>query len=342
MTSIIIKLSLEDLMTGSNDIVIDLNKRHKDGNGIKGTCRPPEEHLFGFMENIIEKLARSGNTRTSETYRCALNSFRRYRRGCDIMINELNDEVAEDYELYLKHEKITMNTISFYMRILRAVYNRAVKNNITDDRQPFRNVYTSIGKTKKRAVTLDVIRQIKNLTTPRKSTEFARDMFMFSFYTRGMSLVDMAYLKPTDISNGILGYQRKKTGQQLYMKWESHMQQIVDRYATDNSRYLLPLISKTNGKERNQYRHKQNMINKELKLISTALHLESPLSMYVARHSWASIARTMDVPVEVISRGMGHDSEKTTQIYLKTIDTDSIDRANMMIINALEGGSTAR
>lgn len=332
MTSIIIKLSLEDLMTGSRNIVINLDG---SGNG-NNMCPRKPERFFVFMEDTIKRLKLNGSIRTAEAYRCTLNSFRRYRNSTDILISDFDHETAEDYETYLKKENIAMNTISFYMRILRAVYNRAVKRNLTEDKTPFRDVYTSIGKTVKRAVTLDVIRRIRNFQTQDKATEFARDMFMFSFYTRGMALVDMAYLKQSDICNGILAYQRRKTGQQLYVRWERQMQQIVDRHATAGNEYLLPLISKPNGKERNQYRHKQSLINKELKAISVALNLDCRLSMYVARHSWASIARTMDVPVETISRGMGHDSERTTQIYLKTIDTDSIDRANTMIIRALE------
>lgn len=337
MTSIIIKLSLESLMAGDKEIVINLDgsqtvtgsgdKNHNDGN---------RKRLFEFMEDIIRRLEAGRRERTAETYRATLSSFRQFREGKDIAFSELDSDVTESYERYLMEKDIALNTISFYMRILRAVYNKAVRQCLTADHQPFATVYTSIGRTVKRAVTIDVIRRIKDMEPRSKTSELARDMFLFSFYTRGMSFVDMAYLKPSDICDGIMVYRRKKTGRRIYVKWEENMQRIVDRYASESSVYLLPLIKKANGKERNQYRHKQDVINRELKAISDELQLDCRLSMYVARHSWASIARTLNVPVETICRGMGHDSERTTQIYLKTLNTDAIDLANMMIINALE------
>ena len=331
MTSIIIKISLGSLIACNKDIVINLSE-----DNLNNTDEIKSAWLFGFMKDIIEQLEYNGKIRTAETYRCAMNSFSRFRGGSDILISEIGPDIVETYELYLKQQNLAFNTISFYMRILRAVYNRAVKRHLTADRQPFCDVYTSIGKTMKRAVTLEVMRKLKDMTLHSRMKEFARDMFLFSFYTHGMSFVDMAYLKQTDIINGVLIYKRKKTGRLLYVRWEKHMQQIVDKYARSGSTYLLPLISKDNGKERNQYRHKQTLINSALKAISEELHLDRKLSMYVARHSWASIARTLNVPVEVICRGMGHDSEKTTQIYLKTLDTEAIDHANRLILKALE------
>ena len=117
------------------------------------------------------------------------------------------------------------------MRNLRAVYNQAVEKDLVKQCNPFRHVYTGIAKTLKRALPLKTLQQIKNLNlenTP--SLEFARDMFLFSFYTRGMSFIDMAFLKTDDIKYGTLYYRRHKTGQMLQIKWERCMQEIVDKY----------------------------------------------------------------------------------------------------------------
>ena len=128
------------------------------------------------------------------------------------------------------------------MRNLRAIYNRAVSEGLVVQRNPFKHVYTGIDKTKKRAVSLSVIRRIRDLDLNKKSLIFARDIFMFSFYTRGMSFVDMAFLKKKDLQNGILTYRRKKTGQQLFIKWEKPMQELIDKYNTSETSYLLPII----------------------------------------------------------------------------------------------------
>ena len=153
----------------------------------------------------------------------------------------------------------------------------------------------------------------------KPSLDFARDMFLFSFYTRGMSFVDMAYLKKTDLQNGILTYRRRKTGQELSIKWEKCMAEIIAKYPENKTDFFNAL----------------HLVNYHLKDLSEMLQLQRPLTMYVARHSWASAAKAKNVPLSVISEGMGHDSEATTQIYLASLETSVVDKANKMILGLL-------
>ena len=179
------------------------------------------------------------------------------------------------------------------------------------------------------------IKALKELDLSMKpSLDFARDMFMFSFYTRGMSFVDMAYLRKTDLQNGILTYRRRKTGQELTIKWEKCMAEIIAKYPENQTDFLLPII-KEQGNERRQYDNALHLVNYRLKELSTMLKHQRPLTMYVARHSWASAAKAKNVPLSVISEGMGHDSEATTQIYLASLETSVVDKANKMILGLL-------
>ncbi len=295
-----------------------------------------EQSLFNFMRGIIAQLKQMGKHRTSETYRATLKSFMQFREDKDLLLDEINSDMMLMYEAYLRNKGITKNSSSFYMRILRAVYNRAVEKDLTQQRFPFKHVYTGIDKTVKRATPLKAIKQIKNLDLSlNQSADFAKDMFLFSFYTRGMSFIDMAYLKKKDLANGILTYRRHKTGQQLFIKWEKCMQEIVDKYDTMGNYYLLPIIKAPNVNERKQYENTLRLVNNKLKDIAEIIHLQIPLSTYVARHAWASIARSKNIPISVISEGMGHDSEMTTQIYLASLDTSAIDRANELVLKEL-------
>jgi integrase len=239
------------------------------------------------------------------------------------------------YEACLKKKGVRMNTTSFYMRILRAVYNRAVEKGLTEQRYPFRHVYTGVEKTVKRAVSVKVIKKLKELDLSMKPTlDFARDMFLFSFYTRGMSFVDMAYLRKIDLQNGILTYRRRKTGQQLTIKWEKCMEEIICKYPSNKTDYLLPII-KVQDNERKQYDNALHLVNYRLKDLSKILKLQRPLTLYVARHSWASAAKAKNIPLSVICEGMGHESEKTTQIYLASLETSVVDKANKVILESL-------
>lgn len=293
--------------------------------------------LFNFIEKLIVKLQKNGQVRTSETYNCTLNSFKRFRRGNDLYFVELDNDLLMSYEYFLKSEGLSMNTISFYMRRLRAIYNRAVEEGLTEQIDLFKKVYTSSEKTIKRAIPLKSIKRLKALDLSYSTAKaFARDMFLFSFYTRGMSFVDIAYLQKKDLKNGVLNYRRKKTGQLLYVRCEPCMQEIIKRYeSATNSTYLLNIIKDNKNDARKQYLNALTLINRSLKSIGKLIGLDKPLSMYVARHSWASIAKAEGISLSVISEGMGHDSESTTQIYLASLDSSVIDKANQKIIKLI-------
>lgn len=290
-----------------------------------------------FMQEVTDGLKCLGKIRTGETYSSALRSFMQFMEGKDVLLGDMDSDLMITYEMWLKSRGISMNTISFYMRILRATYNRAVEKGLTTQRFPFKHVYTGVEKTTKRAVSLYVIKQLRTLDlslSPVRS--HARDMLLFSFYTRGMSLIDMAFLKKKDLNNGVLSYRRKKTGQRLCIKWEPCMQEIVDCYNNPESPYLLPIISKIGMDERKQYLNESHRINRHLKAIGKELGLSVPLTHYVSRHSWASAARSKNIPISVISEGMGHDSEATTRIYLTSLDTATVDKANRLILKSLQ------
>ena len=154
---------------------------------------------------------------------------------------------------------------------------------------------------------------------------------MFSFFTRGMSFVDMVYLRNSDIHDGVLTYARHKTGQMLSMRIEPQLQHIIDRYS-NASPYILPVLAKDDSYD-NYRQQQQRELNKFIRKIGVLLNIPEPLTFYVARHSWATLARDCGTPLTVISAGMGHTSERTTRIYLAQLDHNIIDKANRKIID---------
>lgn len=293
--------------------------------------------LFCYMEKMIVAYWRQGQYRTSETYSTTLNSFRRFRADMDVNLADVDSRMMVAYENYLKRNGLSPNTLSFYLKHLRAVYNRAVDEELIVDKKPFKRVFTSIEKTSKRAISLRLIKRLKALDcSSNPSRQFARDMFMFSFYTRGMSFVDIAYLQKRNLKGDMLFYRRKKTNQPLTIHWEPCMLEILKTYgAEQSSPYLFSIIKEPDENPRRQYQNALFLINRHLKEIGKELGLHQPLTMYCARHSWASIAHEEGIPVSVISEGMGHDSEKTTQIYLASLKTEVIDKANRKILRLL-------
>lgn len=243
------------------------------------------------------------------------------------------------YESWLWQQKVARNSSSFYMRILRAVYNKAVKQGLAVQTFPFREVYTGVARTSKRAVDEETIRKLQRLDlSGSPALALSRDMFVFSYCARGMAFVDMAYLKKEDVGGGRITYYRHKTGQYLTLRIEPCMVTILERYGRTcpESPYLFPILTDEQPElAYRQYRTGLNYHNRKLKRLGKLLGEPLPLSSYTPRHSWATAARNHDVPIAVISAGMGHSSERTTLIYLDSLDNAIIDNANEKILKGL-------
>jgi integrase len=292
--------------------------------------------LFNYMPKMAVWRKQLGNTKTAEGYICALNSFKRFRQNEDLTLDEINATMMEEYQAWLKNNNLAPNTISFYMRKLRATYNQAVEEELIFDKKPFKRVFTGTEKTKKRALPLNELSKVKNVDLSNNpAREFARDMFMLSFYLRGMAFVDMAFLKASDLKGGVVTYRRHKTNQQIQVQWTDEMQQILDKYQPKDSKYLLPIIPADCGDEHKAYTNRGHAINYHLKKLGEQLNISLKFTFYTSRHSWSTVARDKGVAISVISEGLGHESERTTRIYLASLDSSVIDNANKMIIQAV-------
>ena len=301
--------------------------------------RQPEcPTLFNFIRSMITKKTAAKRYGTAKTYRDSLASFSSFRNGKDITFDDLNEDIINQYEAWMKNKGLKRNSSSCYLRTFKTLYLKAVDMELTEDRDIFRHVFTGFATTTKRAISIDAIKAIRKLNLENNpALAFARDMFMLSLYLQGMAFVDIAYLKKSDIRNGQLQYSRKKSGQTLTISWEKPMQEIVDAYShlTKDTPYLLPIITKQDGMERKQYEKAEHNVNRNLKKIGEMAGLHIPLTTYVARHSWASIMRDMGNDITVVGKGLGHSDIKTTQIYLSTIDNSTVMKANKRFLGRI-------
>ena len=294
--------------------------------------------VMSFMDARIGQLISSGRLGTARNYIRARNSLAQYLGPADVTFVSMTKDFVSGYGAFLQRRGLVRNSISFYMRILRAVYNSAVRHLLVEQTYPFSDVYTGVDRTRKRAVGETVVSRLFRLDLSRSaSLSLARDLFIFSYCTRGMAFVDMAYLRKDDIRGGSIHYVRRKTGQPLCVRMEPCIRQIVDRYADRSEVYVFPILkSEDPEKTYARYQVALNYYNRQLKQLGRMLHLDSGLTSYVARHSWATAARNHNIPVSVISAAMGHQSEKTTQIYLAMLEDSVIDSANQEIISCIK------
>lgn len=320
-----------------------------DGEGRDYTLADVIDHFRTLNENgdtvlsclatLIDELKNDGQWGNARNLQRALNSFSDFLGGLDRPLKQVDERLVMEYEQWLRTRKVSKNSSSFYMRTLRSAYNKVISRNQMEQTFPFRNVYTGVERTRKRAVPEDIMVRLQKLDlTHSAPLAFSRDMFIFSYFTRGMAFVDIAYLKKEDVSGGILSYVRHKTGQRLTVRIEPLIEEIIERYEplVHNSPYLFPIITSNDPEEAfRQYQTALGYHNRKLKKLGKLTGENLHLSSYTARHSWATVARKHNVPLSVISAGMGHTSEKTTLIYLDSVENSLIDKANEEILEAL-------
>lgn len=291
-----------------------------------------------FIRNLINELKKIGKESAAKRLDKILNSLLRYTDGNEVTWKDLTSTFILGYETFMIKRGLCRNSTSFYMRNLRSIVNRAIGQGIEVPNHPFKYVYMGVDKTVKRAISLDTIRMIRDVDlNGNPELDFARNVFMFAFYTRGMSFIDIAFLKKSNLQNDVLTYSRRKTRQQLMVKIEPETRKVIERLGKSKTSFLLPIITEEKNIER-QYENAYYRVNRNIRKVGEMLGLQTKLTLYVARHTWASIAHANNVALSTISRAMGHDSEKTTIIYLQTLDSSSVDKANRDIIRMMNNG----
>lgn len=303
-----------------------------------------------YVEVLTEKLLDENRYRTSAAYQSTMRRIIRFNNNKDFPLDKITADFIEGFERHLFNQRLSLNTISFYMRNLRAIYNRAISAKVLfmNLDNPFIKVFTGIKTTPKRALSKEEINQIYSLDLEyvfkdknkhqkqKQRLEQSRDLFLFSFHTRGMSFVDIAMLKKTDIKNGILSYCRKKTGHQLEIKINQALRQIINKYGkqTEDSPYIFPILNDQSKDQYKQYLTALSKQNRNLKIIQELSGISKNISTHVARHTWATIAKEENLPIWTISESLGHSSVQTTYIYLASINRTKLDEANEIVARA--------
>ena len=289
-----------------------------------------------YVEKQIARMRQLGRYSTARNYFTALRSFLDFCNHRHLSFSEINSTLMADYERWLKN-KVTLGTVSCYLRSLRAIYNKAVSEGVVEDQSPFTRSYTGYPKTEKRSISVADIRKL--YTLPLKQGSFSclvRDIFLFCIFACGMPFVDVAFLRKSQIEDGYLTYHRRKTHQKIRVRLLPCAQAIINRYRSSDSDYVFPFLTRTDPEEAyKQYKEKLCYYNKVLKDIGKQAGIARKLTSYVSRHSWASLAYEQNTDVSVISKGLGHTSSQTTYVYIKGIDDARLDDANRKIVKKI-------
>ena len=266
-----------------------------------------------------------------------LHSLERFTDMEVLGAKEVTAGVFLSFEHYLLASGCSQNTSACYFRALRAICRQAEKEELLKDtRQLFKGIFMGYEETRKRALSLEQLRAVADADlADAPSLGMSRDLFILSYYLRGIPFIDLAYLRKTDIRDNVLCYHRSKTGRVLTITLEPWMWEIIERYRCENpdSPYLLRIIRRPGSipEERRQYESALRLYNKHLYQLSIRLGLGVRLTSYVARHTWATLAYNEDIPVAKISAGLSHASEEITHTYLRSFSTEQLAVVNLQM-----------
>lgn len=286
-----------------------------------------------LAEREIEKARQNHRFSTAQNYLTAWKSLLRFLQTDNVACGDINADMLDNYQHWLKEQGVNLNTISCYMRCLRAIYNKG-GDGISKATNAFEKVFTGSVRTRKRALEEDDIRKLIHLDIADKpSLDLTRDLFVFSFLAMGMPFVDMAYLRKDQIHEKFIYYYRHKTHQPIHVPLHPTMIPLLRKYESHTDIYAFPILQGTNPRENHrQYLSRLREYNRQLKHLATVAHLSSHLSSYVARHSWASIAYSSNVELAVISKALGHTNTHTTLVYVKELKDERLAEASDTII----------
>jgi len=327
----------------ANDALIELEYEKTDGfhideliERISGKKRPAS--FTQYAKSQIERMNKAGRRGNALSYQTALNVFTSYLNKDDILFSDITYKTLIKFREDHLAKGYTINGHNVYTRAIRAIYNKAKAEKVIKAiNNPFEGYSIKNTKTKKRAISRDDMIKIAEIELPPYSELWhARNIFMFSFHTIGMSYVDIANLKLENLVNGRIRYTRAKTKKEYSIAINNEITSIISRYieGKEKSDFIFPIILREEKEE--QYKDIRNSLklyNKRLRNIGKMAEVDEHLTSYVSRHSWASIANFSNVPIGIISQGLGHDDIKTTQTYLADFKNSEIDTANTNLLN---------
>ena len=311
-----------------------------------------------FATGLIVGLRDKGRYGTAHVYGSVLRSVTEYADE-SFCFQQMTPTFLKEYEQYLIHTKgLKWNTSSTYLRCLQAIYNKALESGVADFIPClFKEVFTGVMRNHRRALPSSDMRSLlMNPDNPTEDEEShpqkekiptlvkkASACLELMLRLRGLSFIDLAFLKKNDYSEGYLTLRRQKTGTALRIRVSQDASRLIHLYCNHDpdSPYLLDIL---NGKLEGyaaycDYQSKLRNLNVALKRLAAYSHVQKTVSSYCARHPWATQAKYCGIPIPIISEGLGHTSITTTEAYLKSFDNYILDSANERVIDYIFSGN---
>ena len=292
-----------------------------------------------FADREIENLKKAGRVGNAKAYQDATNRLIKFAGKKSLRFENIDYRLLEDFSSTLLADEVSVNAVAVYMREIRALFNKAIKMDIVEEKYyPFRKYKIKTTKTISRALTVAEMKKIAKLKLePNSQLWHSRNYFLLSFCLIGTNFTDLFKLTPHSIQNNRVIFNRSKTKKIYSINLQPRALQILNCYykAENNPDYLLPILSKgdTPADVKRKALQAIKTTNKYLVDIARACKINEEITTYYARYSWANICKSLGYSKDLIAEGLGHSyGNSTTSIYLDNYDKEIIDAANAKVI----------
>jgi integrase len=293
--------------------------------------------FIDYAEKLLKSLKKAKKIGTHDAYQDAVNAIAKFHGSRNLDFKQITYDFLTKWETKHFADGFTPNGLAAYMRGIRAIYNRAIKSGVVDGKYyPFKNYTIKTRPTEKRALEWPLLSKIIALNyRPGHPLFHTRNYFIVSYMLYGMNFFDMAMLTPEHLVNGRVNYRRNKTSKLYDVKITKPLQQILQHYLEESTTgYIFSVIKRESAEDiAKDIEWARKRYNTKLKKIAEECGIQKNLTSYVSRHSFATQALLQKVPLAAISAMLGHSSLKTTQIYLDSLPSETLDEYNSMILD---------
>ena len=286
--------------------------------------------FFDYAQQLIDGMMDAKRFGNARAYRQVYNVLKTFNGTESLRFEEITYAYLNRFEIYHLRKGNGINGLSVYMRTIRAIFNKAITQGlVARDRYPFTQYKIKSEPTAKRAISLEKIKRILDLELEVGTPLFdSRNYFIASYLMNGISFIDMAFLKVENIIDGRIHYKRQKTAKPYDIKITEQLSSILDTYLEGKKKddFIFPIVKRSELLEQHRdIRDARIKYNRRLKEIAKLCNIEENLTSYVSRHSMATNLILKDVPINALSKMLGHSDLQTTEIYIKNLPTHIMD-----------------
>ena len=336
--------TLKDSLEG---IMLEVYRYKLGANGAKAYVekalmgKSNDSTILHFGNQIIDELLQKKEPGNARWYKIAVEQFLDFNKGNDIELSEISYNLMLSFRLHKEKQGVSPNSISNYIRAIRALYREASKRELFESafKYPFQQgLIPKLTRSMPRNISIDDIKKLEVGQFDNPKTQKAVDFWLIGFYLQGSDFIDLSNLTIFNFVDGYFVFNRAKTKQPVKVLVTAKIHNLISKYWNGKDNRILPIIDGhiNDFNDVELYQRKLKEQNKYIKLAAKELSIDANMTTKWLRHSWITIAKRLYVDEDIRKQAVGHrDLSSSHSIYADDFKQHIVDAANMLVIGEI-------